>query len=158
VEAFTKESSMIETSPRTTTERPLSDALGDDTTPGAAGRVQTVMHDGVVALVGTVSDVRSWTIARDAALRLPGAVVADMTVRAGVRARRYPERSETVARAVHAALLHSGADTSVLVCCDGPVVTLWGRCATRQDRSVATIAAWAVPGIGFVQNWIREDC
>ena len=153
---------MIETMPRTTPERLRSGASGDDTTPGAGagapGRVRTVLHDGVVVLEGTIPDVRSWSVARDAALRAPGAVVADMTVLAGARARRNPERSEAVARAVQAALLRSGADTAVLVCCDGPVVTLRGRCGTRQDRSVATIAAWTVSGVGSVQNWIREDC
>jgi osmotically-inducible protein OsmY len=149
---------MIETMPRTATERPHSDLPGDGTPIGTRRDVRTVVRDGVLVLVGTAPDTRSWTLARDAALRSPAAVVADLTVLPCARARRDPERAMVVARAVQAAVLRSGLDVSVLVSCDGPVTTLWGCCATREGRRVATVAAWSVPGVGYVQNWIREDC
>ena len=75
-----------------------------------------------------------------------------------MRPRLHPERSIAVARAVQAAIVRSGIDASVLVSCDGGIATLWGCSPTRQDKDVVTIAAWGVPGIGHVQNWIREDC
>jgi hypothetical protein len=149
---------MIETSPRAATERPEPDTSGDPIAPEAAGPVRTVVQDGVTVLVGTLPDVRSWASARDTAVQRPGAVVADLTALTGVRPRLHPERSIAVARAVQTAIVRSGIDASVLVSCDGGIATLWGCSPTRQDKGVVTVAAWGVPGIDAVQNWIREDC
>ncbi|MBW4041487.1 MAG: BON domain-containing protein [Acidobacteria bacterium] len=140
---------MIETTPPT---------VDEVVARGATGAVRTVVQDGVAVLVGTVPDVRSWALARDAAVVHPGAVVADLTVLDGVRPRVHPERSIEVARAVQSAVVRAAIDASVLVSCDGGIATLWGCSPTRQDKDVVTIAAWGVPGVGYVQNWIREDC
>lgn len=149
---------MIETTPTAAAERPRVDATRDVITPESIGPVRTVVQNGVAVLVGTVPDVPSWASARDAAVETPGAAVADLTVLPGVRPRVHPERSIAVARTVQAAILRAGIDASVLVSCDGGIATLWGWSATRQDKDIVAIAAWGVPGVGSVQNWIREDC
>jgi len=147
---------MIETM-RATSERRPPETSGVPR-PAAAEGVRTTVEDGVVVLVGTVPDMASWAVARDAALRTPRTAIADLTVLPRVRPCLHPEQAKAVARAVQATITRTGIDASVLVHCDGAIATLWGRAATRQDRAIATAAAWSVPGIDSVQNWVLEDC
>ncbi|MGN6445995.1 BON domain-containing protein [Amnibacterium sp.] len=114
--------------------------------------------DGIRTVRGVVPDTATWSRMRDRLVAgMPSAAIADLTELVGARPRRRAEAAEAVARAVQDALHLAGSDATVLVSCDGSVVTLVGRAADARDRAVAGRAAWSTPGVRLVQNWIRTD-
>ncbi|GAA2753937.1 BON domain-containing protein [Amnibacterium kyonggiense] len=133
------------------------------TTSGGSARVRvdgvTVLErNGTTVLTGTASSIAELGRAVEAALAdVRASAVADETVVPGARACVAPERSEEVARRVGAALDAAAVDARVLVRTDGDMVTLRGRAADTAARRVASRAAWAAPGVAYVQDWIRAD-
>jgi osmotically-inducible protein OsmY len=123
--------------------------------PDESRPLHTVEQDDVPALTGVAANLTAWREARDAALGAPGViVVADESDLVGARSAQHPEHALQVAHAVLEKLRLLNSHCSVLVACNGSVVTLSGR-AGELDKRAAGVAAWSVPGVGYVQNWIR---
>lgn len=143
---------MTDTLPRATARDVNTPARGLD----KSNDLRIVEQDKIPVLVGVAKNVASWRVACEAAMAAPGVlVIADETVLVGARLAQRPEQAVQVASAVRDALRLRTADSSVIVACDGSVVTLSGRATGSLDKSAAGVAAWSVPGVGSVQNWIR---